>query len=77
MIAQVILPLAALVHHPLAFEAGVKQSDKNQFMAFEKFAFARALKVIVASTFTGRLLKLNYNVKDHKLVVATPGGVLT
>jgi len=73
MVNGIASPIAALVHHPLAYETGVKPSDKRRFIAFETHALARAQKVIANSEATARLLQREYDVPADKLAIATPG----
>jgi len=66
-------PLAALVHHPLALEAGLSDLQQAQLFANERAALAEAATVIVTSPMTARMLASDYAVSSDKLVIAVPG----
>lgn len=66
-------PLAALVHHPLALEAGLSADRQAQLHASERAALEEAKAVIVTSSFTARTLAQDYAVDRARLVVAVPG----
>jgi glycosyltransferase involved in cell wall biosynthesis len=65
--------LIALVHHPLAFETGLSQSDAGRFRASERNAIAQVRHVIVTSEATARLLASDYDVPASRLTVVQPG----
>lgn len=65
--------LIALVHHPLALEAGLSPEDANALRASERQALASARKVITTSAFTARLLASDYDVPAERLTVVRPG----
>lgn len=66
------LRLVALVHHPLADEAGLPETKRAEFVGTEKRALACARKIIVTSPFTGRRLG-QYGVASDKIAVVPPG----
>lgn len=66
-------PLAALVHHPLACEAGLDDRQKAALRASECAALAEAAAVIATSPSTARLLAQDYGVPGERLSVAVPG----
>lgn len=66
-------PLAALVHHPLALEAGLSPEQQARLFTAEHAALAEAEAVIVTSPATARMLVQDYAVSSEKLVVAVPG----
>lgn len=66
-------PIAALVHHPLALEAGLDERQRAGLAASERAALALAAAVIVTSPSTARLLERDYGVARDRLVVAVPG----
>jgi len=66
-------PLAALVHHPLALETGLRAEQQAQLFASERAALAEVAAVIVTSPMTARILVRDYSVDADKLVVAVPG----
>jgi glycosyltransferase involved in cell wall biosynthesis len=65
--------LIALVHHPLALEAGLSPDDATALRASERQALASARKVITTSAFTARLLATDYGVPAERLTVVRPG----
>jgi glycosyltransferase involved in cell wall biosynthesis len=66
-------PLIALVHHPLALEAGIPAAEAQNFRRQERAALAFADNVIVTSPSTGRLLVGDYGVAPDDITVALPG----
>ena len=63
----------ALVHHPLALEAGLTGDRRNELARLEKAALAHARHVIVTSDATRRTLIADYAVPDARITVAEPG----
>ncbi len=66
-------PLIALVHHPLALEAGIPPAEAQAFRRQERAALAFADNVIVTSPSTGRMLATDYGVDPDDITVARPG----
>ncbi|WAC27123.1 glycosyltransferase family 4 protein [Ancylobacter sp. SL191] len=66
-------PLAALVHHPLALEAGLDGPTQARFVASERAALAEVDAVIVTSPATAELLARDYDVLRERITVAVPG----
>ncbi len=66
-------PWVALVHHPLALEAGLSERDADRLRQTETAALATARQVIVTSPSTGRCLISDYDVPRQRLTVAEPG----
>lgn len=67
------LKIAALVHHPLAFETGVAPERRDQLMMSERAALAKASSVIATSPLTGRTLIEAFGVNPNHLTIAEPG----
>lgn len=65
--------IIALVHHPLALEAGLDETRRVQLVASERAALSKAERVIVTSSMTARILQSDYSVGADKLIVAEPG----
>jgi glycosyltransferase involved in cell wall biosynthesis len=65
--------VVALVHHPLALEAGISPAAAAAFAASERAALAAARHVIVTSPSTQRVLIADYGVADAAVTVALPG----
>jgi glycosyltransferase involved in cell wall biosynthesis len=65
--------LIALVHHPLALEAGLSPREAEALHNSERRALAAARGVIVTSAFTERLIISDYGVPQHKMTVVRPG----
>ena len=55
-------PLIALVHHPLALEAGLSSADAHKLFESERKALAAARSVIVTSRATAKRLNADYGV---------------
>ncbi|MDQ0512971.1 glycosyltransferase family 4 protein [Ancylobacter amanitiformis] len=66
-------PIAALVHHPLALEAGLGEGQRAALHISERRALALASAVIATSPATARLLAQDYGVAPDRLTVARPG----
>lgn len=66
-------PVAALVHHPLALEAGLEPATQERLVASERAALAETRAVIVTSPATGDLLVRDYGVPRERITVAVPG----
>jgi glycosyltransferase involved in cell wall biosynthesis len=66
-------PVIALVHHPLALEAGLTPEQAQALRTSERAALAAAHHVIVTSAATARVLAANYGVAPGHITVATPG----
>jgi glycosyltransferase involved in cell wall biosynthesis len=66
-------PVVALVHHPLALEAGIAPATAAAFAASERAALAAARHVIVTSPSTQRVLIADYGVAAEAVTVALPG----
>ena len=66
-------PLVALVHHPLALEAGLSMQQANILRSCERAAFIAARLVIANSAETARHLTSDYGVAADRIVIACPG----
>lgn len=65
--------LLALVHHPLALETGLSESERASLHASERSALGCARHVIASSATTSRLLAADYGVPSDRLSVVEPG----
>jgi len=65
--------LIALVHHPLALEAGLSPREAEALRRSECRALAAARHVIVTSAFTARLLVSDYAVPEERVTIVRPG----
>jgi glycosyltransferase involved in cell wall biosynthesis len=66
-------PLIALVHHPLAMEAGLSTHEMQALRESERAALAAVSRVIVTSPATRRILVTEYGVPEDTVTVALPG----
>jgi glycosyltransferase involved in cell wall biosynthesis len=66
-------PVVALVHHPLALEAGISPPTAAAFAASERAALAAVRHFSVTSPSTRRVLVADYAVADAAATVALPG----
>ena len=73
LVTEIVQPVIALVHHPLAYETGLTTAEARRLYTFERQALAVARHVIVTSATTMRLLHRDYNVAEDRLTVAEPG----
>jgi glycosyltransferase involved in cell wall biosynthesis len=67
------LCFVALVHHPLALETGLTDTESQRLKESERDALKIARCVVVTSPFTAETLNRDYNVPQQKLFVALPG----
>ncbi len=65
--------LIALVHHPLAYESGLSESQRLALRASEKEALRHVAGVIVPSAATRDLLVGQYGVAGGKMHIVRPG----
>lgn len=66
-------PVIALVHHPLAFEAGLSAAHAARFKQTEKQALAYASQIIVTSPATARDLTEYFEVSPERINAVIPG----
>lgn len=66
-------PLLALVHHPLALEAGLSDEQADALRNSERAALATVRGVVVTSASTARLVAADYGVPTKRITVARPG----
>ncbi|RJS92756.1 glycosyltransferase family 4 protein [Salinisphaera sp. Q1T1-3] len=67
------LSLVALIHHPLADEAGLDERTAATLLEAERRALSHVAHVIVTSPFTARRLRSGYAVSPDRLAVVEPG----
>ncbi|NDV86174.1 glycosyltransferase [Aurantimonas aggregata] len=67
------LRLVALVHHPLALEAGLSAAQREGLERSERAALGFAEAVVVTSPATASELVANWGVPAERLTVALPG----
>ncbi len=73
LVARLGRRIIALVHHPLALEAGLTDARKAELHASERAALAQARHVIVTSRSTADSLVADYAVPAARITVAEPG----
>jgi glycosyltransferase involved in cell wall biosynthesis len=66
-------PLLALVHHPLALEAGLSHKQADALRNSERAALSSVQGVVVTSAATARLIAADYGVPAERIAVARPG----
>jgi glycosyltransferase involved in cell wall biosynthesis len=66
-------PLIALVHQPLALEAGLDSTQADAFRKTERAALAAAAHVVVTSASTARIVIADYEVPSGRVSVVRPG----
>lgn len=66
-------PLLALVHHPLALEAGLSPAQADALRESERAALASVQGVVVTSAATARRVAADYGVAEQRIMVARPG----
>jgi hypothetical protein len=72
-LATVRAPMVAMIHHPLALEAGLTEDRRRLLQARERDNLARAAHVVVNSPHTAATLAADYAVPEAKISVALPG----
>ncbi|MFG1462448.1 glycosyltransferase family 4 protein [Xanthobacter sp. DSM 24535] len=65
--------MVALVHHPLALEAGLSDGEQVRLAHSERAALALCAHVVATSAATGRTLVQAYGVDPARLTIAVPG----
>jgi len=73
VVASLRAELVALIHHPLAHEGGLDNASKERLLTTERENLKHAVRVIVPSPHTARLLATEYQVSTDLITVATPG----
>ncbi len=66
-------PLIALVHHPLALESGLEDTEKKVLVMSETAALSFARAVIVTSSMTSDVVLADYGVQRERITIAEPG----
>jgi glycosyltransferase involved in cell wall biosynthesis len=66
-------PVIALVHHPLALETGLADTEATRLRASERTTLAAARHVVTTSCSTARILAADYRVLRDRITVAPPG----
>jgi glycosyltransferase involved in cell wall biosynthesis len=63
----------ALVHHPLALEAGLSSEQADALCRSERAALSVVQGVLVTSAATARLVAAEYGVPSERITIAKPG----
>lgn len=71
--ARVKAPIVAMIHHPLAHEAGLSDARRHYLFQTERDNLALARAVIVPSRFTARILIDEYGADPGRITIARPG----
>jgi glycosyltransferase involved in cell wall biosynthesis len=66
-------PIIALCHHPLGLEAGLEPERSRALIASETAALALAVRIIVTSAHTARILNQDFHVPASRIATAPPG----
>jgi glycosyltransferase involved in cell wall biosynthesis len=69
-------PLMALVHQPLALDPGLDTTQADTFRETERAALAAAVRVVVTSEATARIVMADYGVPSQRISVVRPGNDL-
>lgn len=75
-LAQVVAPLVALVHHPLALESGLDEEQARRMAARETANLALARHILVTGPHIAHLLETSYGVAASRISIAQPGFTL-
>jgi glycosyltransferase involved in cell wall biosynthesis len=68
-------PIIAIIHHPLSFEPGLNEQQRQYLHTSEKTALAFAKAVIVSSPTTKAVLSMEFGYPAERIVIAEPGTV--
>jgi glycosyltransferase involved in cell wall biosynthesis len=71
--SELVNPLIALVHHPLALEWGLSSEQADSLRQSERLALACARSVVVTSPATAGIVARDYGVPMERITVARPG----
>jgi len=71
--SELVNPLLALVHHPLALEWGLSSEQAESLRQSERLALACARGVVVTSPATAGIVARDYGVPMERITVARPG----
>lgn len=66
-------PLVALVHHPLAHESGLPETERRRLHALEQENLTRVAHVLVPSPHIAQVLMADYGVASDAVTVIRPG----
>lgn len=73
VLAQIKVPLVALIHHPLAFEVGLS-ADRREYLFQNELENLKLVSgIVVTSPSTAALLKAEYGVAEELITIAIPG----
>ncbi len=67
------MPLIALVHQPLALDPSLDATQADIFRESERAALAAAVRVVVTSEATARIVIADYDVPAQRISVVRPG----
>lgn len=73
LVREIDRRVVALVHHPLALEAGLSEARGRELAVSETAALALCGHVIVTSSMTARILVADFGVPAERITVAEPG----
>jgi glycosyltransferase involved in cell wall biosynthesis len=73
LIAGIVQPIVALVHHPLCLESGLTPGRADELKALETAALAFAHRIVVTSPLTSRTLAADFGVPADRITIAQPG----
>jgi glycosyltransferase involved in cell wall biosynthesis len=66
-------PIVAIIHHPLSFEPGLSEEQRQRLHDSEKTALTFAKAVIVSSATTKSVLSTEFGYDAGRIVIAEPG----
>ncbi|MEM9642399.1 MAG: glycosyltransferase family 4 protein [Pseudomonadota bacterium] len=72
-LAQVLAPIVAMIHHPLARETGLSADRQAYLYQTERANLRLARHVLVPSRHTARILTDEYGVAPAQITIARPG----
>ncbi|MEM8731875.1 MAG: glycosyltransferase family 4 protein [Pseudomonadota bacterium] len=72
-LARVRAPIVAMIHHPLAYESGLSDAQRQHLFDTERRNLALAQTVLVPSSHTAQILSQDYGVSANQITIARPG----
>ncbi len=73
VMASISAPIVALIHHPLALETGLSDSDRSSLRDSERQNLQQVSQILVPSPHTANVLRTDYGVDETRITVAGPG----
>ncbi len=73
LVAGITAPIVAMIHHPLAYESGISETEKTRLFALERDNLTHAAHILAPSPHTKQMLTEHYGVSPDRITIARPG----